>query len=377
MGSGKGIYLPNLNALRCIAASLVVLHHVEQVSFLNGWINFWHIPFVESVGNTAVNLFFVLSGYLITYLLMQEREQTQTISILDFYIRRTLRIWPLYFLIVGTGLFVWPHLEIMKLANIGNQLLDQHFWEAVVMFVFFLPNYFLNYFGAVPHMAQVWSIGIEEQFYLIWPWIISRSKNVLRTVFLFILLFNLLRIALKLGGHFHLVDGKFYVPPLTCLAIGGFFSLLHYYKDRNVLYHWLLKVPFQWATLLLILTLVALGYYQPFIHQEMYAFFFGILVLQASSGKWILHLEREPFLFLGRISYGLYMYHPILLVLTINLLIRAGMESRWLLYALTYGSTVLVAWLSYRFVEEPFIRKKLAFTKILSGDFARPESEKS
>ena len=91
----KKIYFPNLNGLRFIAAFMVIVHHVEQFKSLFGLENVFHeSPFISIVGKLGVVLFFVLSGFLITYLLLVEEEVTGTISIKSFYIRRFLRIWP-------------------------------------------------------------------------------------------------------------------------------------------------------------------------------------------------------------------------------------------------------------------------------------------
>ncbi|GHT66178.1 hypothetical protein AGMMS50239_27220 [Bacteroidia bacterium] len=87
------IYFPNLNGLRFIAALMVIVCHLEQFLFIFGYANHWSS--VSILGTLGVQLFFVLSGFLITYLLLSEENKTKTISIKDFYIRRILRIWPL------------------------------------------------------------------------------------------------------------------------------------------------------------------------------------------------------------------------------------------------------------------------------------------
>ena len=94
------IYFPNLNGIRFIAAFAVILHHLEQFKYLLGYKNNWENPIIHQIGPLGVILFFVLSGFLITYLLLVEEKQTKTISIKSFYMRRILRIWPLYYLII-------------------------------------------------------------------------------------------------------------------------------------------------------------------------------------------------------------------------------------------------------------------------------------
>ena len=90
------IYFPNLNGLRFIAAFLVIIHHVEQIKSISKIENFWGaIPFIGIIGKLGVILFFVLSGFLITYLLLAEENTFKKISIKKFYMRRILRIWPI------------------------------------------------------------------------------------------------------------------------------------------------------------------------------------------------------------------------------------------------------------------------------------------
>mgnify|MGYP000751166612 CR=1 FL=1 len=97
------IYFKGFNGVRFIAASAVIVHHIEEYKavYLFGRDDLWARPFVYQLGRLGVALFFVLSGFLITYLLLAEKQKTGTIAIRKFYIRRVLRIWPLYFLIVG------------------------------------------------------------------------------------------------------------------------------------------------------------------------------------------------------------------------------------------------------------------------------------
>ena len=110
------IYFENLNSIRFIAASLVIVHHIEQFKSFFGIQNYFKDVRIEMIGKLGVVLFFVLSGFLISYLLFKEKEYTKTISIRKFYIRRILRIWPLYFLIIILSFFVFPFIEIFKIS---------------------------------------------------------------------------------------------------------------------------------------------------------------------------------------------------------------------------------------------------------------------
>ena len=99
------VYFPNLNGLRFIAAFLVILSHLEWIKMTEGMENYASAPFIKNLGSLGVSLFFVLSGFLISYLLLQEKKDTGDISIKNFYVRRILRIWPLYYITVILAFF--------------------------------------------------------------------------------------------------------------------------------------------------------------------------------------------------------------------------------------------------------------------------------
>jgi peptidoglycan/LPS O-acetylase OafA/YrhL len=153
------VLFEGLNELRFFAAFLVVMNHAETIRAKNGLLNFNQYAFFKN-GGTAVTFFFVLSGFLITYLLLKENYYTNTIKIKSFYIKRVLRIWPLYYLLVVAGLFIVPF-AISKLGI--NYIMPYTFKQVWYYFVFFLiwasfvgtlvvnwrRRSFLSYMGAI------------------------------------------------------------------------------------------------------------------------------------------------------------------------------------------------------------------------------------
>lgn len=185
------VYFENLNTIRFIAASLVIIHHIEQFKSVFHLPNYWDNKVILVIGKLGVILFFVLSGFLISFLLFKEHEVTNTISVKKFYIRRILRIWPLYFLIVLSSFFIFPFLEFFSLPGIEKELIWNNLFFKLLLFTTFLPNLVLHIYGMIPFASHTWSIGAEEQFYLIWPVLNKKikSKWILMFFVIFIYLF--------------------------------------------------------------------------------------------------------------------------------------------------------------------------------------------
>jgi peptidoglycan/LPS O-acetylase OafA/YrhL len=182
-------YWPALDGLRALAFLFVFCHHVCPTTPAADHSAQGLVLKIFSWGWSGVDLFFVLSGFLISYLLLQERKSFGTISIKDFYMRRVLRIWPLYYLILGT-------LAVIPLLY-GSQLhmyLYRHLVGKVIgPYALFIGNYsILNAGTAVQDLCQslkinvmfyitltvpLWSLCIEEQFYAVWPWILKALKR--------------------------------------------------------------------------------------------------------------------------------------------------------------------------------------------------------
>lgn len=174
------VYFPNLNGLRFVAAAAVIVHHTEQIKWRFGVANIWTTSApIALIGKLGVVLFFVLSGFLITYLLLEEEERSGRIAVGKFYMRRALRIWPLYYVVVLSALFVLPYCTWFQRPDIGIEVIHQNLPLKSALYITFFANVVLANVGLVPYASHTWSIGTEEQFYLIWPLLM---KWVHRTV---------------------------------------------------------------------------------------------------------------------------------------------------------------------------------------------------
>ena len=333
-------------------------------------------------GKLGVVLFFVLSGFLITFLLFKEKELTQTISIKNFYIRRILRIWPLYFLIVILSLFILPQVPFFTLPGCDKAFIYAHFPLKLALYILILPNLVMSIFGSLSYVNQAWSIGAEEQFYLVWPWFMKKFNNKLLFMILVIVIYGVIKFTLNhFASHdqrysFNFIDvaNRFWGDtPIDCMAIGGVFAYIGYNVNRQttVIKKFLFNKWLQVLAIVLALFLVLKGVYIPHIQHECFSVLFGIIIFNlALNDKNVLNLEY-PFLnYLGKISYGLYMYHTIVIVAVFKTLVALHICRDIYLYPLVVFLTILVAGMSYRFFEKPFIARKIRFSKVISGENA-------
>jgi peptidoglycan/LPS O-acetylase OafA/YrhL len=360
-------YFPNLNGIRCIAALLVVFHHLEQAKHAFGIANIYEEPIIQHAGRLGVGLFFVLSGFLITYLLLDERGRFGNVDAKKFYLRRIFRIWPIYFLIIGLSFLVFPHLDLLYFPG-TNEKLEVHSAERIALLLLVLPNYAFVLYDLPYWCAQTWSIGVEEQFYYLWPWLIKYPKKRILTFITFLTITVLLLFA---GLHFlnetsevekaitTTFLGQFRI---QIMALGGICAWLVYNDKRQIL-KFIFRKDLQIAVYGLLLILFFSGlHFTGFL--EVYAVFFAFFVLNVSCNPdSVISLENPVMNHLGKISYGLYIYHVFVIVLLINLMQKyaptlTGGTYQVIVYLLTLILSVAVSSLSYTYFEKPLLAYK-------------------
>ena len=214
------VYLPGLNGLRAIAALLVVISHISIKE-----IGDFGLPYliVLPMAGYGVTLFFVISGFLITYLLLQEKELKQTIDIKKFYMRRILRIWPIYYL------FLIICVIVFFILGKSKDICIQDMW----FYVFFAANIPFVFQQGILILFHYWSIGVEEQFYLIWPWIVKKSKTTLfkTALSIFSILF-LLKVVFWLVLGSKSFEYRFInVTRFHCMMIGVMGAIMYFEKQ--------------------------------------------------------------------------------------------------------------------------------------------------
>lgn len=377
------IYFPGLNGLRFIAATLVVVSHAEEMKGLfqvrSGGEGPLHI--YTLVGDLAVTFFFVLSGFLITYLLLAERKLTGGISLKKFYLRRVFRIFPLYYLIVLSGLFLLPQFESLFIP-VWSEKLHDHFWPKAALYLTFFSNLAAASIYPIPYVSPTWSIGVEEQFYLFWPLLMKFFKNHLVVMLAVIGGYLVLAkgIALLVGSgqlagrQWEVASSFLFLTRMDCMAVGGVAAYLYDVQAER-----LLQVVYQrWFQVMLygsLTVLTVLGTEFGLVTHEVYAVLFACVILNvATNHSTLLRLENPVLRYLGNISYGLYMYHFLCIRLAMNLTWvwfgdgqPFGLVANIMLYAFSMIFTILLATISYRTFEQYFLNLKQKLAVVASG----------
>jgi peptidoglycan/LPS O-acetylase OafA/YrhL len=359
-------WFPGLNGLRFFAAMAVAVSHVELLKQYNGLPNIADRPVVYELGRLAVTLFFVLSGFLITYLLLEEKRETKTIAVRQFYIRRMLRIWPLYFLLIGLSFFVFPHIGILRLPGHADMNLE---WT-LPLFLFFLPQLALSIFEPVPFAEPAWSIGVEEQFYLLWPLLMRRFRSFVKLAVVVIVVTLAARYGALWMAQANRANGEalqlwnyainyFYFTRMECMAIGGLFAWAAFEKKfLDVLHSRITQVLVYALTVYLLVT----DAHKPIFSYGWYAVCFGVLIFNvATNPKSLLRFPATPFDFLGNISFSIYMVHEVVIQLVLR---TFGVDA---LYPVSLTLTLLVASASYLWFERPFLRLKSRYAVIATN----------
>lgn len=352
-------YRPELDCLRFFAFLFVFISHafsIEENYYTHLGLSpaaaLW-LSKIVGVGGLGVALFFVLSSYLITELLIREHNRTGKLDIKSFYARRALRIWPLYFFFLIVIYLIIP--------QSSQYALERKFILPMFLLVGNWAVIFYNGMGASV-AGPLWSISVEEQFYLAWPVVIARVgvKNLKRVCLGIIVFANLTRIVMEKRGAGFVAFWCGTVTWMDAIAAGALIALLlrGTAPRRSTVQRVLLGLG---GLALWILSARFRAYLvYPDVASYPLIIIGSVMMLLAVLGS---RLTHPVLVYLGRISYGLYVYHLVALALA-SLVFKKYSP----LHALTgLVLTVIIGAISFRWLEEPFLKLKKRFTHVSSA----------
>jgi peptidoglycan/LPS O-acetylase OafA/YrhL len=364
-----------LDGLRGVAVLLVVLAHASQKRLLAENFKF--------SGELGVIVFFVLSGFLITHLLLEERTRTGQISLTKFYVRRTLRIWPLYFAVLGVYIFVLPLFfdpDNFRSIYEADSLRDHYY---LLSYPLFLQNYLLS--GSDFHyngLRVFWSLAVEEHFYLFWPlllvalrgrWLVPSLVGIMAAT-ISLRALTLLGVLPSTGVP---IDHMTHTA-LDGLAAGCLVACC-YHSRPGVLkalsrHRWVYLLG--WALLLFLVwaALKQLPFFPTLPEAEYYgmtlaALASAVIVACVVGGAGLTHpiLCFRPLAYVGKVSYGVYLLHPIVLICAFKAAKYLGLlhGAGYFVATVAYLAIVIgVAGLSFKFFEAPILRFKERFARV-------------
>jgi len=397
--SGERVYFPELDGMRFFAFLFVYLFHqgipwpllarllthidrpLEQLMKLvplappprHFGVTLTHR--LQENGGYGVQLFFILSGYLITTLLLREEARYGRIALRAFWIRRILRIWPLYYLIVVIGFFVLPPFQPQFTRNELLTNLKYHF----LPFALFAGNWSMIVFRPIASdsLSVLWSVCVEEQFYLIVPLLIALVVPRFRRSLVGLLLIGSILVrwlcASRSGSPVLIVYNTF--AQFDTLSAGVLLALcMGWNRDRPALaraLRWL-----QWplyAAMIWLFSHKSLGggdvWHRTFDSVWVWMCGVGLIVVAVWGNGWLrAALSYSRIVWLGKISYGLYMYHEIALWMRKHVMSRTGWfpNQDEILTIATFALVIAMAAASYYGYERRFLVLKRAWTRVPS-----------
>lgn len=376
--SGPRYYHPELDGLRFMAFLYVFVHHAIPMhamtmrSPLANELFQWIYSF-QQAGMAGVDLFFVLSSYLITELLLREKEATGKVDVGSFYIRRSLRIWPLYFAFLAFSIWLEPIVRGVP------GMTPDYAWA----YAFFAGNWSIVWHDALPNTSAVilWSVSIEEQFYLVCPWLMrwATKRRIIVASIACMALAVVVRAALIATDHSYFAMYCNTFARLDGIGCGALLAALLHGRELRIsrLHRFLLQAVGLWVIVASVRYLNS-DFWRGLDWQHLPQFnlwtvgsamiFLGSLQ-PLGEARGFLALKATTFL--GRISYGLYVVHYFV---CLEVLDRKHIWFRdfgffatiFAVLVTSLAITIAMAAACYYLIEKPFLRLKLRFTHVAS-----------
>lgn len=358
-GNRNQIYFHEIDSLRFLAFLIVFLGHA------------W-LPITAAFSQLAwfgVELFFLISGFLLTRILYEEYKESKSINLKFYFIRRILRIWPLYFSFIILLFFL--SVKIFRISYSFERLLGN---------IFFVDNIFTvsGWTNTNSGSGHLWTISVEEQYYFILPflalWLFRKTKG--QKTFFFIAAFLLLLIGKSLAVILKAKYPFVHVLPLSAdsflmgILIGTFYNNQTLSHQRN---HLLLCLGIILLFIVLLLPSKNITGFHLLLIYPLQAIGFAFILICVLTGRdYPLNklLRNKALVYLGKISFGLYIFHFPVIVQLAGLFNTKEVLMQFFGLLLMFLVTLILSLISYYLVEKPFLSFKKKFQIVPSGEQA-------
>lgn len=340
-------YIKGYDTLRAISIIFVILSHIGMYNLIpNSFFlkdRFWKLI----SGTTGVYVFFTLSGFLITLILIAEIKRKGRIDFIKFFARRFLRLLPpliIFYLIIGTLM----HFKMIHTYKVG-----------LLYSMFYVYNYLPREF-LTPELVHTWSLAVEEQYYLFWPFILNFFRKKIHSVLyitLIIICVGVLILYVLLQSHLgdSYVVGRWFFPASIPIFIGSFFAILISLNLSNVTGFLTHKRNVLVGVMFYLFPLYGIYNNYTAIFQSIGIGIFLVLIYFHQNSKTVVFLDNKYLSYIGKISYGLYVYQ--------GLFLRTGPGGKlWFQqFPNNLIFTFVFAIVSFHFLEKPILKLKNKF----------------
>jgi peptidoglycan/LPS O-acetylase OafA/YrhL len=348
-------FFSSLDGLRALSIAGVIWFH-----------SWWGTPYfpqfqripVLRQGSFGVEIFFVISGFLITTLLLRERDRCGEISIRDFYIRRALRIWPLYYATIA--------LYVVVVLIFERNWRGQCFFHYLPSFLTYTYTWFISpkWNGGIFNLA--WTLCTEEQFYAFWPLVLRFFRGFWSSA----MIIALIALRYAAGGWTNRILPPDWLPTRILLSASiaiclGVLLAQALHSERG--FRWLYSVLGQkWSALLMLAALAAslfpvhMHYIVPLLATTALV---GACVIREDNGLASI-LRLRPIAYMGVLSYGMYLFNSLSIHAVQLALSRIGLLYPPLVFPLALALATATAWVSYRYFESRFLKLKTRFSRV-------------